>query len=169
MNWFIIKDIILKQKKRCLMNKKVFLFLDDDAFHPDKIRDPEIYYPLIGAEKILEKLKSNNYQLTKMTTVEDSKEFIEKYGCPNFISFDNDLQRELEGIHLAQWIVEKSLDDEKFMPVDFDFFVHSQNIVAKERINGLLNNYLNHKKQQQHIKEEKLHPIKSENKKIKFK
>lgn len=136
------------------MKKKIFLFLDDDAFHPDKIRDPEIYYPLIGAESVLKKINSKDYQLVKITTVEDAKEFIKKNGCPNFISFDNDLQKELEGIHLAQWIVEKSLDDKKFMPVDFEFFVHSQNIVAKERINGLLNNYLNHKKQQE-ITEEK--------------
>lgn len=123
--------------------KPIFLFLDDDAFHPDKIRNPEVYYPLIGADDILEKMQ--NYEVVTFTNVEDAQEFIVKNGCPSFISFDNDLQRPLEGVHLAQWIVEKDLDNPGFIPEDFEYFVHSQNGIAKARIYSYLNQYLEHK------------------------
>ena len=75
------------------MKRKIFLFLDDDAFSPEGIRNPEKYYPLIGANIILEKMQ--NYEVTKVTSVEDAQNFIEKNGCPHFISFDNDLQKKL--------------------------------------------------------------------------
>lgn len=122
--------------------KPVFLFLDDDAFHPEKIRNPEIYYPLIKADHVLEMM--SEYEVVKFTTVEQAQEYMQKNGCPNFISFDNDLQRQLEGIHLAHWIVEQDLDRPGFIPQDFKFFVHSQNIKAKERIYSYLNQYLEH-------------------------
>ena len=35
------------------VKKKKFLFLDDDSFHPEHIRHPRYYYPLIGADEIL--------------------------------------------------------------------------------------------------------------------
>lgn len=120
--------------------KPTFLFLDDDAFHPDKIRNPEIYYPLIGADDILQKMQG--YDVVTFISVEDAQEHINKNGCPSFISFDNDLQREIEGVHLAQWLVEKDLDNPGFIPDDFEYFVHSQNPIAKKRIYSYLNQYL---------------------------
>jgi len=121
-------------------NKKTFLFLDDDAFHPEKIRHMRYYYPLIGAEEILKIAQNSEIQLN--TTVEGAIDYIEKNGCPNFISFDNDLQRDLEGLDLAKWLIEKDLDNPGFIPKDFKFFVHSQNIIAKEKIYSRLNQYL---------------------------
>ena len=129
---------------------KQFLFLDDDSFHPDKIRNPEIYYPLIGADSILELM--NDFNVIKVTTVEAAQQHINDNGCPSFISFDNDLQMPLEGIHLAHWIVEKDMDSPGFIPQDFDYFVHSQNIIAKERIYSYLNQYLNIKEKKNKIK-----------------
>ena len=120
--------------------KPTFLFLDDDAFHPDKIRNPEIYYPLIGADDILQKMQG--YDVVTFISVEDAQEHINKNGCPSFIFFDNDLQREIEGVHLAQWLVEKDLDNPGFIPDDFEYFVHSQNPIAKKRIYSYLNQYL---------------------------
>lgn len=131
----IYEDEIMTEQK-----KKVFLFLDDDAFHPERIREPKYYYPLIGAQEILD--IAYQCDLIKFTTVEGAQDYIENHGCPDFISFDNDLKRELEGYDLAKWIVEKDLDNPGFIPVDFNFFVHSQNIVAKERIYSILNQYL---------------------------
>lgn len=124
--------------------KKVFLFLDDDAFHPDKIRHPRYYYPLIGAQDIADIAYSCD--IVKFATVEGAIDYIERKGCPSFISFDNDLMRSLEGIDLAKWLVDKDLDTPGFLPEDFNFFVHSQNSVAKERIYGLLGQYLSHRK-----------------------
>lgn len=120
--------------------KKIFLFLDDDAFHPENIRHPRYYYPLIGAEKIMDLAYQS--EIVKFTTVEGAQDYIEKNGCPDFISFDNDLQRELEGFHLAKWLTEKDMDNPGFIPEEFNFFVHSQNIIAKEKIYSLLNQYL---------------------------
>lgn len=123
--------------------KPTFLFLDDDAFHPDKIRNPEIYYILIGANNILQEMQ--NYYVVTVISVEEAQDHINKHGCPSFISFDNDLQRELEGIHLAHWLVEKDLDNPGFIPDDFKYFVHSQNPIAKKRIYSYLEQYLDHK------------------------
>lgn len=123
--------------------KPIFLFLDDDAYHPDKIRNPEVYYPLIGANEVLKKMQA--YEVVTFVSVEDSQDYIKKNGCPSFISFDNDLQRDLEGIHLAQWLVEKDLDSPGFIPSDFEYFVHSQNPIAKKRIYSYLNQYLDSK------------------------
>lgn len=120
--------------------KKIFLFLDDDAFHPDKIRHPRYYYPLIGANDIKE--LAYNCDIIKFTTVEGAQDYIMSKGCPDFISFDNDLMRELEGKDLAIWLVEKDLDNPGFIPQDFGFFVHSQNPIAKEKINSYLGQYL---------------------------
>jgi hypothetical protein len=125
-----------------IMNK-TFLFLDDDAFHSEGIRNPEKYYPLIGADKILTLMQ--NYQVIKCITVESAQQYINENGCPNFISFDNDLKMKLEGIHLAQWLVEQDMDQPSFFPEDFQFFVHSQNNIAKERIYSYLGQYLQNK------------------------
>jgi hypothetical protein len=122
------------------MTKKVFLFLDDDAFHPNQNRNPRLYYPLIGAANIYELMLSSEH--IKFTTVEGAIDYMETNGCPNFISFDNDLKRELEGKDLAKWIVEKDMDNPGFIPKDFQFFVHSQNISAKKDIYSYLGQYL---------------------------
>lgn len=125
------------------MNKKIFLFLDDDSFNPDQNRNPRLYYPLIGADKIYELMLSCEH--VKFTTVEGAIDYIDRNGCPNFISFDNDLKRELEGKDLAKWIVEKDMDNPGFIPEDFQFFVHSQNVSAKKDIYSYLGQYLEHR------------------------
>jgi len=125
------------------MSKKIFLFLDDDAFHPDQNRNPRLYYPLIGAADMYDLMLSCEH--IKFTTVEGAIDYMESNGCPNFISFDNDLKRELEGKDLAKWIVEKDMDNPGFIPKDFNFFVHSQNISAKKDIYSYLGQYLEHR------------------------
>lgn len=127
-------------EKKMEEKKKIFLFLDDDAFREDKKRHPRYYYPLIGANEIMD--LAYKCEIIKFTTVEGSQDYIEKNGCPDFISFDNDLMRELEGIDLAKWLVEKDMDNVGFIPKDFDFFVHSQNPIAKQKIYSYLGQYL---------------------------
>lgn len=122
---------------------KVFMFLDDDAFHPEKIRHPRYFFPLIGAQDISDLAYQCN--IVKFATVEGAIDYISREGCPDFISFDNDLMRTLEGIDLAKWLIERDLDSQGFIPQGFNFFVHSQNNVAKDRIYGLLGQYLAHR------------------------
>lgn len=118
-----------------------YMYLDDDVFHPSNKREPATYYKFLKREDMIEKMNSFD-NIVLMTTVEDAQEYINKNGCPNFISFDNDLGRPLEGIHLAKWLVEKDLDVPGFIPAGFDFVVHSQNNIAGRGIENYLNSYL---------------------------
>lgn len=73
---------------------------------------------------------------------------IEELGAPIFISFDHDLGENIPtGADLSKWLVDKDLDNEyKFLDKDFSFYVHSANPVGKKNIEGLLNQYLEHRK-----------------------
>ncbi len=69
--------------------------------------------------------------------------YIKKNGLPEYISFDNDLGLNEDGVVLpdgyaaTKWLVyESGLD-----LIDLKFKVHSANPVAAEQIRGLLNNY----------------------------
>jgi len=70
--------------------------------------------------------------------------YILKNGLPEFISFDNDLGLNEQGIvakdgyAAAKWLVYQSELDLR----NLRFKVHSANPVAAEQIRGLLNNYL---------------------------
>lgn len=120
---------------------KVFMYLDDDVFKSDGMRAPENYYKFLGRNDLLEKMNSFN-TIVKVTCVENAMTYIETHGCPNFISFDNDLGKKLEGVDLAHWLVEKDLDKPGFIPKDFDFVVHSQNNIAAPRLVNYLESYL---------------------------
>jgi hypothetical protein len=78
-------------------------------------------------------------------SVSAAQEYIRQHGFPHYISFDNDLGENMqEGRHLAAWLVEQDLDH-GILPVGFDFYVHSQNPIARQAIQGLLSSYLEHK------------------------
>lgn len=75
-------------------------------------------------------------------TVEQAKYLIGILGTPQFISFDHDLGTPETGYDLAKWLVEQDLDNCYFLPKNFDFYVHSQNVVGAENIRSLLKRYL---------------------------
>lgn len=68
--------------------------------------------------------------------------------CPQYISFDHDLgPEEMTGYDIAKWIVNFDIKRAgTYIPFDFDWYVHSQNPVGRDNINGLLSNYLGVKK-----------------------
>lgn len=69
-------------------------------------------------------------------------------GGPSLASFDHDLGDGEDAISFVRWLIEKDLDsDGSLIPRDFRFWVHSQNPVGKANIEGLLNSYLDFKKQ----------------------
>jgi hypothetical protein len=72
---------------------------------------------------------------------------VNKFGCPNYISFDHDLGTDKSGLDFVKWLIEKDLDNPGFIPDNFKFNVHSANPVGKENIEGLLNDYMNKRKQ----------------------
>ncbi|WP_405207108.1 cyclic-phosphate processing receiver domain-containing protein [Aquimarina sp. LLG6339-5] len=104
------------------------LFLDD-------IRTIEMVYD-----------KSMESEFDIVRTYEDFVEYIKENGLPNFISFDNDLGLDkngivaLDGLACAKWLVYESKLDLR----NLEFKVHSANPVASEQIRGLLTNYINH-------------------------
>jgi len=68
---------------------------------------------------------------------------LQAFGSPLFCSFDNDIDSEpKQGKDVAKWMIEKDLDTPGWLPADFHFYVHSQNVSAAMFIHGLLSNYL---------------------------
>ena len=101
------------------------LFIDDERFPP--------HYP-----------KDLSWNVVR--TYEAAVLFMTEWGCPHFISFDHDLKDPSplkSGKAIANWMVERDLDMKgQFIPKDFQFYVHSQNVNGKENILGLLTPYL---------------------------
>lgn len=81
-------------------------------------------------------------------TYDEFVDYIKTNGLPNFISFDNDLGLDknneiaLDGYACVKWLVYES----GLNLLNLKFNVHSDNIVAKQQIIGLLNNYIKHLK-----------------------
>ena len=72
----------------------------------------------------------------------DAIAYVEKFGCPNFISFDHDLGGDDTAMVFVKWLIEKDLDD-NVIPSDFGYYIHSQNPIGRQNIDGLLRSYLN--------------------------
>lgn len=70
---------------------------------------------------------------------------MKRKGCPAFISFDHDLgDLSPNGFQIAKWMVEKDMDAHRnWIPLTFDFYVHSQNPAGAIDILSYLDNYLN--------------------------
>lgn len=102
------------------------LFLDDERF-PIFLDIENIEHPSV------------NWDIVR--SVEDAIKWVEVNGFPDIVSFDNDLQRELEGKDFAKYLSKLDLDTGT-MPEDFKFIVHSKNPVAKKDIVSILENHL---------------------------
>ena len=77
------------------------------------------------------------------------------HGMPQFISFDHDLGDDTyTGHDIAKLLVELDMsaieqDDSDFaLPQGFDFYVHSQNPVGRDNIEGILRSYMKHKQKE---------------------
>ena len=81
-------------------------------------------------------------------TYDDAVSIVYQHGWPSFISFDHDLGEDSteSGFSFAKKLVEFDLDF-KNMPADFSYAVHSANPLGAANIRGLLENYLNSKKE----------------------
>ena len=91
--------------------------------------------------------KTRFYKWRIIRSVDQAMTHVLKYGCPSYISFDNDLQQELEGVHFAQWLIEQDLNQNgNFLPENFSFNVHSANPVASDLIFSKLDSYLRFKR-----------------------
>jgi hypothetical protein len=70
---------------------------------------------------------------------------LRRNGMPGYISFDHDLGQDYHTGHdIAKLLIDLDMDgdDDFALPPEFDFYVHSQNPVGRDNINGLLTKYL---------------------------
>lgn len=108
------------------------LFLDD-------IRTVKMVYP---------SLEESDFVIVR--NYDEFVSTIIKNGLPEFISFDNDLglnqNNEIgpDGYAAAKWLVY----DSGLNIIDLKFKVHSANPVASKQIQGLLDNYITHLKEE---------------------
>lgn len=72
---------------------------------------------------------------------EEACRLFDEFGAPSFISFDHDLGQSLSGYDYAKWLVDKD-QDQDFLTEEFAYYVHSQNPIGKQNIEGLLDTYL---------------------------
>jgi len=77
---------------------------------------------------------------------EETIEWLETNGVPDFISFDHDLGGDDTAMAVVDFLIERDLDTNgKFIGGDFSFNVHSDNPVGKANIEGKLGGYLKFK------------------------
>ena len=70
-------------------------------------------------------------------------EYLVRYGCPDFISFDHDLGGDDTAMNVVKWLIEMDMDmGGEFIPCHFTFNVHSANPVGKINIEQYINKYL---------------------------
>ena len=89
--------------------------------------------------------KTNGWIVVRSYT--NAVNWMEMYGCPDYISFDHDLgEGVFSGYDLAKWVVNKDLDEGgNWIPEYFDFNVHSANPVGAKNIQSLIERYLDSK------------------------
>ena len=101
---------------------------------------------LRSIEMVYDKSMENEFDIVR--NYKDFVEYIQNKGLPNFISFDNDLGLDENGIiapdgyAAAKWLVYES----GLNLIHLKFKVHSANPIASEQIKSLLTNYINHLK-----------------------
>lgn len=74
--------------------------------------------------------------------ISDAIEWVKANGFPLYVSFDNDLgELQPEGRCFAAWLLELDMDMGS-MPNTFDYYVHSQNVDAADRIRSRIDGHL---------------------------
>ena len=76
-------------------------------------------------------------------TSNEAVEVIKEKGVPSFISFDHDLGDRDTSMIFIHKMIDFVLDGDMIIPDDFDFYVHSQNPIGKQNIEGILNSFIN--------------------------
>lgn len=120
---------------------KKYLFLDDE-------RNPsDVTWMLIGGVGSW----GADWQIVR--SFNQAVEWVKINGFPDVISFDHDLglmhyagdySDGATGMDFAKWLVDYDIEN-KTMPADFKFTVHSKNPEGAKNIRGLLDNYIRFK------------------------
>ena len=65
--------------------------------------------------------------------------YMKDHGFPSMISFDHDLGGDDTSRPVVRWIGDQVVSEGVQLPADFNFYVHSQNPVGRDWINGTMN------------------------------
>lgn len=88
----------------------------------------------------------SNY--VEVRSSQDAIQLMSEKGCPIEISFDHELQGDDTAMNVVKWMIQQDLDsNEKFIPEQFHFNVHSANPVGRENLQGLMGGYLKQRKE----------------------
>jgi hypothetical protein len=75
---------------------------------------------------------------------EQAKMLVLKMGLPAYISFDHDLGGDDTSMEFLHWLIDYMLANHLSFPEGFAYYVHSQNPIGRQNIEGLLDNFLKH-------------------------
>lgn len=90
-----------------------------------------------------ERNPKTNHNWVVVRTSEEAIEYLTRYGCPTYISFDHDLGGDDTSMIIVKWLIEMDIGmSNEFIPENFEFNVHSANPVGAKNIEGYLNSYL---------------------------
>ena len=100
---------------------------------------PRLYIDDIGNPKT-----DHDWKIVR--TSQEAIDYLTRYGCPCYISFDHDLGGEDTAMPVVRWLIEMDIDmSGDFIPDLFEFNVHSANPIGAANIEGYLNHYLGQK------------------------
>lgn len=115
------------------MKKKTLLWLDDT-------RDPNVLLGMYTWVQTYSPIGVDSVEIIWVKTYNEFCDWINKFGLPTAICFDNDLGEKMEGYDCAKFLVEYCLDNNLPLP---EFNIQSANPVATYNIRKLLTNYIN--------------------------
>ena len=114
------------------MKKKTLLWLDDT-------RDPNVLLGMYTWVQTYSPIGVDSVEIIWVKTYNEFCDWINKFGLPTAICFDNDLGEKMEGYDCAKFLVEYCLDNNLPLP---EFNIQSANPVATYNIRKLLTNYI---------------------------
>lgn len=116
--------------------KKTLLWLDDT-------RDPNVLIGMYTWAKTYSPIGVDDVEIIWVKTYDEFCNWINKFGLPTAICFDNDLGEKLEGYDCVKWLCAYCINNNLSLP---EFNIHSANLDAVYNIKKLLTNFKNLKK-----------------------
>jgi hypothetical protein len=77
-------------------------------------------------------------------TSQEAIDAVTAHGFPSFISFDHDLGGDDTAIVFINWSTDQLIDGHLTIPVDFDYYVHSQNPIGVTNIKSKMDQLIRH-------------------------
>lgn len=89
----------------------------------DDVRVPKVTYDIVWRSSV------------------EAISYMQEKGCPFFVSFDHDLGGEDTAMKVVKWMISQDEANPGWIPWDFDFEIHSSNIVGSKNIESYFLSY----------------------------